>query len=150
MGVTARDTIGRTVRAVYAREDESVPDFEFLHPAAFGPSGGPFSQGVRAGSLVFMAGQAAVDDDGNVIAPGDVREQTRVTLDRIAAVLAEAGGDLTDVVTATAWLTDLSNFAAYNEAWVEKFGDHRPARATVRADLVLDGMLVEVQAIAVV
>jgi len=54
------------------------------------------------------------------------------------------------VVTATAWLTDLSSFAAYNEAWVEKFGDHRPARATVRADLVLDGMLVEVQAIAVV
>jgi 2-iminobutanoate/2-iminopropanoate deaminase len=52
------------------------------------------------------------------------------------------------VVTATVFLTDLTNFAAYNEAWVEAFGDHRPARATVRADLLFD-MLVEVQAIAV-
>jgi 2-iminobutanoate/2-iminopropanoate deaminase len=126
-----------------------VPDLQFLEPASFGPSTLPFSQGVRAGNLLFIAGQGAVDDDGNFVGEGDIREQTRVTLDRVRRVIAEAGGDLSNVVTATVFLTDLANFGAYNEAWVEAFGDHRPARATVRTDLLFD-MLVEVQAIAVV
>jgi 2-iminobutanoate/2-iminopropanoate deaminase len=122
--------------------------FELLSPSSFAPAPGPFSQGVRAGNLVFVAGQAAQDDEGNIVGLGDVREQTRVTLDRVARVLAEAGGDLSNVATATVFLTDLGSFAPYNEAWVEAFGDHRPARATVRADLLLPEMLVEVQAIA--
>jgi 2-iminobutanoate/2-iminopropanoate deaminase len=126
-----------------------VPDLQFLEPVSFGPPGGPFSQGVRAGNLIFVAGQAAVDEDGQIVAPGDVRAQTRYTLDRVRRVLAEAGGDLSNVVSATVFLTDLANFDGYNEAWVEQFGDHRPARATVRADLLFD-FLVEVQAIAVV
>jgi 2-iminobutanoate/2-iminopropanoate deaminase len=125
-----------------------VPDLEFIEPASFGPSTLPFSQGVRAGNLLFIAGQGAVDDDGNFVGQGDIREQTRVTLDRVRRVVADAGGDLSNVVSATVFLTDLANFAAYNEAWVEAFGDHRPARATVRADLLFD-MMVEVQAIAV-
>jgi 2-iminobutanoate/2-iminopropanoate deaminase len=125
-----------------------VPELQFIEPPSFGPPAGPFSQGVRAGNLLFIAGQTAVDDDSNVVAPGDVREQTRVTLDRLRRVLAEVGGDLRNVVSATVFLTDLANFGAYNEAWTEQFGDHRPARATVRADLLFD-FLVEVQAIAV-
>jgi 2-iminobutanoate/2-iminopropanoate deaminase len=48
------------------------------------------------------------------------------------------------------FLVDVGDFAAFNEAWAEKFGDHRPARATVRADLLLEGLVVEIQAIAVV
>jgi 2-iminobutanoate/2-iminopropanoate deaminase len=125
-----------------------MPDLHFIEPASFGPSTLPFSQGVRAGNLLFIAGQGAIDDDGNFVGKGDIREQTRVTLDRVRRVVAAAGGDLSNVVTATVFLTDLANFAAYNEAWVEAFGDHRPARATVRADLLFD-MMVEVQAIAV-
>jgi len=125
-----------------------VPDLQFIDPAVFGPSTLPFSQGVRAGNLLFLAGQAAMDEQGQIVGPGDVREQTRYTLGRMRTVLQEAGGDLSNVVTATTFLTDLDNFAAYNEAWVAEFGDHRPARATVRADLLFD-LLVEVQAIAV-
>jgi 2-iminobutanoate/2-iminopropanoate deaminase len=125
-----------------------MANLEFIEPASFGPSTLPFSQGVRAGNLLFVAGQGAYDDEGNFVGKGDIREQTRVTLDRVRRVIAEAGGDLSNVVSATVFLTDLSNFAAYNEAWVEAFGDHRPARATVRADLLFD-MMVEVQAIAV-
>jgi len=125
-----------------------MADLQLIDPASFGPSTLPFSQGVRAGNLLFIAGQGAVDDEGNFVGKGDIREQTRVTLDRVRRVIAEAGGDLSNVVTATVFLTDLADFAAYNEAWVEAFGDHRPARATVRADLLFD-MMVEVQAIAV-
>jgi 2-iminobutanoate/2-iminopropanoate deaminase len=125
-----------------------VPDLQFVEPESFGPPTMPFSQGVRAGNLLFIAGQGAFDDEGNFVGKGDIREQTRVTLDRVRRVCEEAGGDLANVVTTTVFLTDLENFAAYNEAWVAAFGDHRPARATVRADLLFD-MLVEVQAIAV-
>ena len=115
-----------------------MPDLQFINPT---PSGLPFSQGVQAGNLLFVAGQVGTGDG--------VAEQTRSALDGVRAVLAEAGGDLTNVVSATVYLTDVADFAAYNEAWVEAFGDHRPARATVRADLMGQGLLVEVQAIAV-
>jgi 2-iminobutanoate/2-iminopropanoate deaminase len=125
-----------------------VPDLQFIDPANFGPSPGPFSQGVRAGSLFFAAGQVAMDEAGQVVGPGDVREQTRATLERVRRVLGEVGADLGNVVSATVFLTDVADFAAYNEAWVEAFGDHRPARATVRADLMGDGYLVEIQVIA--
>ena len=125
-----------------------MPELHFIEPASFGPSTLPFSQGVRAGNLLFIAGQGPVDDEGNIVGAGDIREQTRLTLDRVRRVVAEAGGDLSNVVTATVFLSDLGNFGPYNEAWVEAFGDHRPARATVRADLLFD-MMVEVQAIAV-
>ena len=84
-----------------------MPDLQFLEPASFGPSTLPFSQGVRAGNLLFIAGQGAVDDEGNFVGKGDIREQTRVTLDRVRRVCEEAGGDLSNVVTATVFLTDL-------------------------------------------
>src|SRR5215468_3453938 len=115
-----------------------MPDLHFIEPASFGPSTMPFSQGVRAGNLLFIAGQGAFDDDGEFVGKGDIREQTRVTLDRVRRVCEEAGGSLANVVTATVFLTDLDHFAAYNEAWVEAFGDHRPARATVQAGLLFD------------
>jgi enamine deaminase RidA (YjgF/YER057c/UK114 family) len=51
-----------------------VPELQFIEPPSFGPPVGPFSQAVRAGNLLFIAGQAAVDDDNNLVAPGDVRE----------------------------------------------------------------------------
>jgi 2-iminobutanoate/2-iminopropanoate deaminase len=117
-----------------------VPDLEFIEPESFGPSTLPFSQGVRAGNLLFVAGQVGSGEG--------VAEQTRAALDRVRTVLAEAGGDLKNVVSATVFLADLDDFAAYNEVWVEAFGDHRPARATVRAELLFD-LRVEVQAIAV-
>jgi 2-iminobutanoate/2-iminopropanoate deaminase len=118
-----------------------VPDLRFIEPSSFGPSTMPFSQGVRAGNLLFVAGQVGSGDG--------VGEQTRVALDRVRTVLAEVDADLTNIVSATVFLTDVDDFAAYNEAWVEAFGSHRPARATVRADLMGPGLLVEVQAIAV-
>jgi 2-iminobutanoate/2-iminopropanoate deaminase len=121
---------------------------QFVNPSHFGPPVGPYCQAVRVGATVFLSGQAAVDEQNGVIAPGDVAEQTRVTIDRIRDVLAEVGGTLDDVVTATVFLTDMANFDAYNRAWSEHFGDHRPARATVRADLAIDGLLVEIQSIA--
>ena len=118
-----------------------MPDLQFIEPESFGPSTLPFSQGVRAGNLLFVAGQVGSGEG--------VAEQTRSALDRVRTVLAEVGGDLTNVVSATVFLADLDDFGAYNEVWEAEFGDHRPARATVRAELLF-GLAVEVQATAVV
>ena len=119
-----------------------------IEPASFGAPAA-FSQGIAAGSLVFVAGQVAIDERHEVIAPGDTHAQTLAALERVDAVLREAGCGLSDVASATVWLTDMKDFAAFNRAWAEKFGVHRPARATLRSDLLLAGLCVEIQAIAV-
>jgi 2-iminobutanoate/2-iminopropanoate deaminase len=121
-----------------------------LNPDSLGPAIAPYSQATVANGLCFVAGQVGLDAENRVIAPGDVRTQTTAAIERIEAVLAEVGASLSDVVTATVFITDVGDFAAFNEAWAEKFGDHRPARATVRADLLIEGLVVEIQAIAVV
>lgn len=121
-----------------------------LNPDSLGPSIAPYSQATVANGLCFVAGQVALDPNNEVIAPGDAKAQTMAAVDRIETILGEAGAGLRDVVTATVFLTDLDQFGAFNDGWSERFGDHRPARATVRADLLLDGLVVEIQAIAVV
>lgn len=126
-----------------------MSDIQIVNPSTFGPALFPYSQGTVAAGLVFVAGQVALDDDNNVVAPNDAYEQTLVTLGRVERVLAEIGGSLDDLVTATVFVTGLEHLPGFNRAWVEKFGDHRPARATVVAGLLLDGLVVEVQSIAV-
>jgi 2-iminobutanoate/2-iminopropanoate deaminase len=121
-----------------------------LNPDSLGPAIAPYSQATVVNGFCFIAGQVGLDAENQVIAPGDVRAQTTAAIARMEAVLAEVGASLSDVVTATVFLTHVGDFAAFNEAWTEKFGDHRPARATVRADLLLDGLVVEIQATAVV
>lgn len=119
-----------------------------INPESFGPAIAPYSQGTVAAGLCFVAGQVALDHNNDVIAPGDARAQTVATIERIETVLGEAGASLEDVVTSTVFLSDLDDFAAFNEGWAQKFGDHRPARATVRADLLLEGLVVEILATA--
>jgi 2-iminobutanoate/2-iminopropanoate deaminase len=120
-----------------------------VNPESLGPAIAPYSQAAVANGLCFIAGQVGLDADNQVIAPGDVKAQTTAAIERMETILAELGASLEDVATATVFITDLDDFAGFNEAWAEKFGDHRPARATVRADLLLEGLVVEIQATAV-
>lgn len=126
-----------------------MSDIQIVNPSTFGPALFPYSQATVSGGLVFVAGQVALDDDNNVVAPGDAYEQTLVMLDRVSRVLEDVGGTLADVLTATVFVTGLEHLPDFNRAWAEKFGDHRPARATVVAGLLIDGLVVEVQCTAV-
>lgn len=126
-----------------------MSDIQIINPSTLGPALFPYSQATVANGLVFLAGQVALDDDNKVVAHGDAYEQTLVMLDRVSKVLAEVDGTLDDVVTATVWVTGLEHLPGFNKAWAEKFGEHRPARAAVVAGLLLDGLVVEVQCIAV-
>jgi 2-iminobutanoate/2-iminopropanoate deaminase len=111
---------------------------------------GPYSLGVRAGRLVFTAGQVAVDSERNIIGPGDVRAQTEQTLNNVRSVLERCGAGMEDVVKVTVWLRDLNDFAGMNEVYGRWFGEPRPVRACVRAELVQPQLLVEIEATAVV
>ncbi|KXF49787.1 enamine deaminase RidA [Rhodococcus sp. SC4] len=103
----------------------------------------------RVGDLVFVSGQVSFDDTGNVVGT-DVVEQTRHSLTRLDRVLAAAGATLHDIASATVYLANAGDAPRFNEEWMRWFAaEHRPARATVVADLLDPQLLVEIQAIAV-
>ena len=77
-----------------------------------------------------------------------IEAQTRCCLDNIQAILTSAGLDLRNVFKATVWLTDISDFAAFNSVYAERFADRPPVRSTVCSALALPGALVEIEVTA--
>jgi 2-iminobutanoate/2-iminopropanoate deaminase len=108
--------------------------------------GGSYSQGMRVGDLIFVAGQGPFDPETGEIVGTSIETQTEQTLCNIEAVLAEAGADLGDLVKVTAFLADLSLFGAYDSAYASRIPEPRPVRTTVGA--ALGGELIEIDAIA--
>jgi 2-iminobutanoate/2-iminopropanoate deaminase len=108
----------------------------------------PYSAGVIAAGLCFVAGQFGTDADDRPV--GDVEEQTALALDHIEAVLAPAGSDLSHIVRTTVWLRSLDDFAAMNRAYRARFAHEPPARVTIAVAELLFGAAVEIDAIAVV
>ena len=97
----------------------------------------PLSPAARAGDFVFVSGQVPTDDQGQVIA-GGIEAQTRQVFKRIEAAPALAGCTLADVCKASVWLDDARDFGSFNRVYMECFGEHRPARSTVEARLMID------------
>lgn len=109
---------------------------------------GPYAQGIVAGGFLFTAGQIALDPATMKLVPGDIAVQTGRVLENLEAVLRGAGGTLQDVVKTTVFLADLSDFAAMNEVYAERFGAHRPARSTVQVAALPAGARVEIELVA--
>ena len=114
-------------------------------PAAIGP----YSQAIRAGELLFVSGQIALDPDtGKLIADRSIGAETQRVLENLQEILRAAGGNLDDVVKTTIYLTDLGSFADVNAVYADYFGDRRPARATVGVAALPLGAAVEIDCIA--
>ena len=107
-----------------------------------------FSQGVRKGNLLQVAGQVAFDADSKIVAD-TVAEQTRQALRNVNTVLAAAGASMDDVIMLRVYLTDTAHFGEMNEAYGEFMKEPFPARTTVYVGLPA-GLLVEIDALAVV
>ena len=105
---------------------------------------GPYSPVVRAGDFVIVSGQGGMAD-GKVV-DGGVSAETTQTMKNLATQLATVGASLSDIVKTTCFLTDMENFAAFNEAYAAALGNHRPARSTVAVAGLPAGFLVEVEA----
>ena len=115
-------------------------------PAAIGP----YSQGIVAGNFLFTAGQIALDPATGQIVQGDVTAQTERVLTNLTAVLESAGASWADVVKTTVYLQDMADFPRVNEVYGRMIGDARPARSTVQVSGLPRGVLVEIDAVAVV
>ncbi len=109
---------------------------------------GPYSQATVAGDLIFCSGQIPLDPATGELVAGDIVVQTRRVLDNLAAVLIAAGSDLSRVLKTTVYLADLADFTAMNEEYGRRFGEHRPARATIEAGKLPRGAKIEIECIA--
>lgn len=106
----------------------------------------PFHPAVRAGDFIFVSGQVAKDENGNMCA-GPIEEQCRWTIESVRRALAAAGADLSDIVKMTVYLDDARDFGRYNRVFAEFFPDGGLARTTVEARAVIDTKI-EMDAIA--
>ena len=109
---------------------------------------GPYSQGIRAGDLIFVAGQIPLDPDSGEVVGEDIRAQTAQALRNLEAILDAAGSSLDRVVKTTVFLTDMANFQAMNSTYSQFFSASPPARSTVQVGPLARGSLIEVEAVA--
>ena len=113
-------------------------------PAAIGP----YSQGVEAGSLVFVSGQLPIDPATGAVAGADIAAQTRQSLTNIKAILEANGMTMANVVKTTVLLEDISEFAAMNAVYAEFFTEPYPARAAYQGAALPKAAKIEIEAIA--
>ena len=109
---------------------------------------GPYSQGVEANGILFLAGQIPLDPSGNMVA-GGITEQTERVLQNIQALLAAAGLTFNDVVKSTVFLSDMNNFAGMNAVYAKYYTVNPPARSTVQVARLPKDALVEIETIAI-
>ena len=111
---------------------------------------GPYSQAIRVGNTVYLAGQIPIDPKTNQLLQGTIEEQTRLVMGNLAAVLKAAGLTFDNVVMAHCFLKDLNDFPKFNETYATYFKDNMPpGRATVQVARLPRDVLVEVAFIAV-
>lgn len=112
-------------------------------PAAIGP----YSQAIKAGSLVFLSGQIPLDPKSMEIVSDDVAAQTHQVFKNLIAVADAAGGSLSNAAKLTIYLTDLGDFAVVNEIMAGYFSEPYPARATIQVSALPKGARVEIDAV---
>ena len=112
------------------------------------PAIGPYSQAVRAGSLLFVSGQIPLDPKTGTLVEGDLATQTHRVFQNLEAILAAAGATFDNVVRTTVYLADMNDFPTMNEVYGTYFTSPAPARATVQAARLPKDARVEIDLIA--
>jgi len=107
---------------------------EAIHTGAAPPAAGPYSQAIRTGRLVFLAGQGPFDPATGAI-PEAIEDQVRQTLENLAAVAEAAGTSLANAVRVGVYLRSMDDFAAMNRVYPEFFSEPYPARTTIQSDM---------------
>lgn len=115
-------------------------------PAAIGS----YSQAVRTGNTVYMSGQIPLDPVSmTIVGAGDFATETHQVFQNLKAVAEAAGGSLDHIVKLNVYLTDLANFAVFNEIMAEYFSQPYPARAAVGVASLPKGVQVEAEGVLV-
>ncbi len=119
---------------------------QIIHSDAAPKAIGPYSQAVRCGNTVYLAGQIGLDPQTMELVPG-VDAQARRVFENLKAVAQAAGGDLNDIVRLTIYLVDLGDFGRVNEIMASCLSAPYPARATLGVASLPRGALVEIDAV---
>ena len=114
-----------------------------MAPAAIGP----YSQAIVTGNLVFTSGQIPLDPETGVLVGKDIREQTERVCKNLSAVLTAAGSSLEKAVKTVCYLSNMEDFAAFNEVYATFFTG-KPARSCVAVKTLPKGALVEIEILA--
>ncbi|MBT8333203.1 MAG: RidA family protein [Deltaproteobacteria bacterium] len=109
---------------------------------------GPYSQAVRVGEMLYVSGQIPLDPETMEIVGDGIAEQTKQVMDNLMQILTASGADAKSVVKTTCFLSDMSNFASFNEVYGGYFKKDAPARACVEVSRLPKDVLVEVEAVA--
>lgn len=109
---------------------------------------GPYSQAVKAGGMVFISGQIPIDPQTGLVVQSDIKTQTKLVMENAKAIIASAGCAMSDIVKATIYLKNMSDFAAVNEVYGGYFPVDPPARATVEVSRLPKDVAVEMDFIA--
>ncbi len=126
------------------------PKKEIIHTDRAPKAIGPYSAGVKAGQLIFTAGQLGiVPETGNII-EGGIEQETRQALLNMQAILEQAGSSLERVVKTTVYLRDMADFSRMNNIYAEFFKASPPARSAIQVAALPKGAAVEIEAIALV
>lgn len=112
---------------------------------------GPYSQAIKANNTVYVSGQLPINPaTGELYKGDDIKEETKISLQNVKAILEEAGATLEDVVKCTVFIKDMNQFGLINEMYAEFFGDNKPARACIEVARLPKDANVEIEAIAVI
>lgn len=109
---------------------------------------GPYSQAVRAGNMLFISGQVALDPKTGNVEAKNVSEEAEQVMKNLQAILLEAGSGFENVVKTTIFLTDMNLFTTVNEVYAKYFTGNFPARETVAVKGLPKGVNVEISMIA--
>jgi reactive intermediate/imine deaminase len=120
-----------------------------IHSDAAPAAIGAYSQAVRAGNTVYLSGQIPLDPSSMQLVEGGFAEQAHQVFKNLKAVCEAAGGSLNDIVKLNAYLTDLANFATFNEVMGQYFTQPYPARAAVGVASLPRASLVEAEGVMV-
>lgn len=121
---------------------------EVIKTKKAGPPIGPYSQAIKAGGFIFVAGEKGIHPITEKIVPGGIDAETRQTLENIKAILHEAGANMDLVVSTFVFMTDLREFAKMNAIYGEYFKANPPGRTTVEVKSLPAGARIEITATA--
>ena len=112
--------------------------------------GGHYSQATVHNGLVYVSGQLPIDPQTGEKQTGSIKDQTKLVLHNLSAILEASGSSLSQVLKVTVYISDISLWGQVNEIYAEIFGDHRPARAIVPTRDLHFGFKIELDAVAAV
>ena len=105
---------------------------------------GPYSQGIKAGNFIFVAGEKGIDPSSGKVIEGGIEAETRQTFENIKGILESAGASLDDVVASSVFMTNLKEFDQMNGIYAKYLNNNPPGRTTVEVSALPAGAHIEI------